>query len=84
MELENDPITFFSLPLGIFMMYCILKLIYKIKQRGVSVLLVEHDMDLVMDISQEVVVIDSGMVIAEGTPKEIQNNEEVIATYLGE
>ena len=60
------------------------ELVYKIKQRGASVLLVEHDMDLVMDISQEVVVLDSGMVIAEGTPKEIQNNEEVIATYLGE
>ncbi len=59
------------------------KLIYKIKEMGISILLVEHDMDLVMDISEEVVVLNSGKVIAEGTPREIQNNEKVIATYLG-
>jgi len=59
------------------------ELIYKIKEMGISILLVEHDMDLVMDISEEVVVLNSGKVIAEGTPREIQNNEKVIATYLG-
>ena len=60
------------------------ELIHRIKEEGVSVLLVEHDMDLVMDISEEVVVLNSGRVIAEGSPTEIQNDEKVIATYLGE
>ncbi len=60
------------------------ELICRIKERGISVLLVEHDMDLVMDVSQEIVVLNSGKVIAEGTPREIQNDEKVIATYLGE
>lgn len=60
------------------------KLIFEIKQMGVSVLLVEHDMDLVMDISEEIVVLNSGKLIAEGTPEKIQADEKVIATYLGE
>ncbi len=59
-------------------------LISKIRQKGISVLLVEHDMDLVMGISEEIVVLNSGEVIAEGTPREIQSNEKVIAAYLGE
>lgn len=58
-------------------------LIRKIKQMGISVLLVEHDMDLVMDISEEVLVLNSGEVVAEGTPREIQNDEKVIDAYLG-
>ena len=37
-----------------------------------------------MDISQEIIVLNSGRVIAEGNPREVQNNEKVIATYLGE
>lgn len=60
------------------------ELIYKIKNRGVSVLLVEHDIDLVMDISEEVLVLNSGMVIAEGPPEKVQTDEKVIMTYLGE
>jgi len=62
----------------------IAELIYRIKEEGISILLVEHDMDLVMDISQEIIVLNSGRVIAEGNPREVQNNEKVIATYLGE
>jgi branched-chain amino acid transport system ATP-binding protein len=56
----------------------------KIRDEGVTVLLVEHDMTFVMDISDEVVVLDYGRKIAEGPPIMIQDNEEVIKAYLGE
>ena len=55
----------------------------RIKERGITVLLVEHDMRLVMRVSDEVVVINYGSLIAEGTPSEIRNNPEVITAYLG-
>jgi branched-chain amino acid transport system ATP-binding protein len=59
------------------------QLIRKIRDRGFAVLLIEHDMSLVMDISDRVSVLDFGQKIAEGTPKEIQNNQRVIDAYLG-
>ncbi len=55
-----------------------------ISEEGIAVLLVEHDMDVVMKVSQHVVVLNYGRKIAEGTPLEIQNNPHVIAAYLGE
>jgi branched-chain amino acid transport system ATP-binding protein len=55
-----------------------------IRNRGITVLLVEHDMSLVMDISEHVVVLASGKKIACGTPKEVQADSEVIRVYLGE
>jgi len=60
------------------------QLIYRIRETGITILLVEHDMGLVMEVSDQVTVLNSGKVIAEGTPREVQNDEAVIAVYLGE
>jgi branched-chain amino acid transport system ATP-binding protein len=59
-------------------------LIRRIRESGVTVVLVEHDMDLVMDICDTVVVLNLGRKLAEGTPREIQENTSVITAYLGE
>jgi branched-chain amino acid transport system ATP-binding protein len=59
------------------------QLILKIRDAGVTCLVVEHDMSLVMNISDEVVVLDQGQKIAEGPPAAIQRNPEVIRVYLG-
>jgi branched-chain amino acid transport system ATP-binding protein len=59
-------------------------LILKIRARGVTCLVVEHDMSLVMNISDEIVVLDQGQKVAEGPPREIQRNPEVIRIYLGD
>ena len=53
------------------------------KDFGISILLIEHDMSLVMSICERLVVIDYGQIIAAGTPKEIASNPKVIGAYLG-
>ncbi len=60
------------------------ELIRKIRDLGVTVVLVEHDMELVMDICDRIVVLNLGQKLAEGTPREIQDSPEVIAAYLGD
>lgn len=60
------------------------EIVRRVRSEGVTILLVEHDMGFVMNISDEVVVLDYGKKIAEGPPLMIQDDEEVIKAYLGE
>lgn len=62
----------------------IIQLILDIKSRGITQMIIEHDMKTIMRISDRIVVLNSGEKLAEGTPADIVNNQEVIDAYLGE
>ncbi|MCC6146977.1 MAG: ABC transporter ATP-binding protein [Anaerolineaceae bacterium] len=61
----------------------LMNLIYKIRDLGITIMLVEHNMSVVMSISDRVMAMNFGTELALGKPKEVANNEEVIAAYLG-
>ena len=62
----------------------LLELILSLQQAGISILLVEHNMDVVMRASDTIVVLHHGEKIAEGTPREICSDRAVISAYLGQ
>lgn len=60
------------------------RLIQRVKKKGVTMMLVEHDMSLAMGISDKIIVLDRGKKLAQGTPREVQNNQAVMDAYLGQ
>jgi ABC-type branched-subunit amino acid transport system ATPase component len=61
----------------------LLKRIAKLRERGITVVMVEHNMDLVMQIADRIIVMDYGQYLYEGAPAEVQGHPGVIAAYLG-
>ena len=61
----------------------LIDLIRAIRNRGISVLLIEHDMGLVMEVCEKLIVLEYGELIAQGSPEEIKSNPQVIEAYLG-
>jgi branched-chain amino acid transport system ATP-binding protein len=61
----------------------LIDMVYRIRDLGTTILIVEHDMDLIMEISENIVVLNFGEKIADGPPHVIQKDDRVIAVYLG-
>jgi branched-chain amino acid transport system ATP-binding protein len=59
------------------------ELLRAVRDAGITVMVVEHNMSLVMGVADEVIVLDAGSIVARGSPREIQKNERVIAAYVG-
>lgn len=61
-----------------------IELVRNVHQRGITIVIVEHVMEVIMKVSQRIIVLDHGRIIAEGQPREIARNPQVIEAYLGE
>lgn len=61
-----------------------MEILQKVYQKGIDLFLIEHNMDVVMNISHQITVLNFGRKIAEGTPSEVANNDAVIEAYLGD
>jgi branched-chain amino acid transport system ATP-binding protein len=61
----------------------LMELIRQVRDRGIGVILIEHNMQVIMNLCRRIVVLDHGAKIAEGSPEEIRSNPQVVQAYLG-
>lgn len=69
--------------LGLEEMHMIMQRIREIREKGITIILVEHEMRMVMNICDRIIVLNFGRKVAEGIPEQIKGNKEVIDAYLG-